>query len=466
MSGFPPFEHRPLPTPPHWKKVLGVGLIIIGLVVGTGELIMWPHLITKFGLGLLWAAFLGISFQYFINQEVARHALATGESFFTSSIRIFKWLAPFWFFSAFILYIWPGWAAALGTTLKEFFGFGTYTLWAWLSLALVLILTFSGRIAYLILERTLKIIVPIFFILLLVVSFLNLKLLHFKEALIGLFNFGWLPAGIDLNIFLAAVVFAGAGGLLNLCVSLWYRDKQAGMGKYVGRITNPITGQPEAVSPAGYVFEANEESLKNWKRWMNFVKIDQGIIFWFLGLITIVLISLNAYAVLTPKGLVPEGLKVAAIQAEIFGEQWGPGGFKFFLLMTFLMLFSTMWAVIDAFTRIVSDILYVNVRIGPFEKYFSGLKNISLHHLYYGLIIILVLIQAALIPFKAPLTYLTISAVLGGVTMIIYIPVLIYLNNYRLTKALRPGWLTNFVLIFAFLFYFVLIIQILTEGLF
>ncbi|MBN2198167.1 Nramp family divalent metal transporter [Candidatus Wolfebacteria bacterium] len=461
MEKFPLFENRPLPPPPHWKKVLGVGLIVMGLVVGTGELIMWPHLVTKYGLGILWAAFLGISFQYFINQEVARQALATGESFFTASTRVLKWLAPLWFVSAFILYIWPGWAGALGTTLSELFGFGNHFVWAWLSLALVLILTFSGKIAYAILEKTLKIIIPAFFILLLIVSFLNLKLFHFKEAFLGLINFGWVPENIDFSIFLAAIVFAGAGGLLNLCVSLWYRDKQTGMGRYVGQITNPITGHPAAVSVKGYVFETNAENLKKWKHWMKLVKIDQGIIFWFLGLITIILISLNAYAVLTPKGLVPEGLNVAVAQAHIFGDQWGIWGFKIFLLMTFLMLFSTMWAVIDAFTRIISDILYVNSQTGPFKKYLSGFKNISLHHFYYGLIMILVIIQAILIPFNAPLSYLTISAVLGGLAMAIYIPILLYINNRRLAKPLRPGWITNIFLFLAFIFYLVLSIQIL-----
>ncbi len=460
MDKFPPLENRPLPPAPHWKKVLGVGFIVMGLVVGTGELIMWPHLVTKFGPGILWAAFLGISFQYFINQEVARHALATGESFFTSSARILKWLAPLWFLSAFILYIWPGWAGALGTTLHELFGFGSHFVWALLSLALVLILTFSGRIAYSILERTLKIIVPIFFVLLLVVSFMNLKISHLKEALAGLVNFGWIPKDIDFNVFLAAIVFAGAGGLLNLCISLWYRDKQAGMGRYVGRIANPITGKPEAVSATGYTFEPTAENLKKWKHWMKLIKIDQGIIFWFLGLITIILISLNAYAVLAPKGLVPEGLNVAVAQAHIFGEQWGLWGFKLFLLMAFLMLFSTMWAVIDAFTRIISDIIYVNSRTGPFKRFLSGLKNISLHYLYYGLITILVIIQAILIPFKTPLGYLTISAVLGGLAMAIYVPILLYLNNRRLSKPLRPGWITNIVLFFAFLFYFALSIKI------
>ncbi len=460
MENFPILERKKLPPVISWGKTLGVGFVIMGLVVGTGELIMWPHLVSKFGLGLLWAALLGISFQYFINQEVARHVLATGESFFTSSTRVLKWFAPFWFFSAFILYIWPGWAGALGTTLKELFGFGNHFVWAWLSLVLVLILTFSGRIAYLILERSLKIIVPVFFALLLIVSFLNIKLFHLKEAFWGLLNFGWVPAGIDFNIFLAAIVFAGAGGLLNLCVSLWYRDKQVGMGQYVGRIVNPITGKPEAISATGYAFELNEENLKNWKRWMRLIKIDQGIIFWFFGLITIILISLNAYAVLVPRGLVPEGLQVAVVQAHIFGEQWGVWGFKIFLLMTFLMLFSAMWAVIDAFTRIISDILYVNSQSGPFKKYLSRIKKLSLHHLYYGLIALLVVIQAVLVPFKAPLVYLTISAVLGGLAMVIYIPILLYLNNRKLSKPLRPSWFTNVVLALAFLFYFGLLTQI------
>lgn len=78
---FPLLGKRDLPDPPHWRKALGVGVVVVGLAIGTGELILWPHLAAKHGLGLLWLAFLGISAQYFINQEVARHAIATGEGF-------------------------------------------------------------------------------------------------------------------------------------------------------------------------------------------------------------------------------------------------------------------------------------------------------------------------------------------------------------------------------------------------
>jgi len=450
---YPELKTQDLPKAPSWTKALGVGLVVMGMAIGTGELIMWPHLISKFGLGLLWAALVGIGMQYFINQEVARHALATGESFFTSSARIFKWFVPFWFVAAILLYIWPGWASAMGTTLSELFGFGNYMLWAWASLFLVLILTFTGRVAYVMLETSLKIIVPIFIVLLIVVSFLNLQAEHVVEALRGLINFGWIPQGVDINVFLGAIVFAGAGGMLNLCVSLWYRDKGAGMGKYVGRITNPITGKTEAMTVSGYKFDPNKKNLKRWKEWMRFVRVDQGIIFFTVGLFTLVLLSLNAYVILKPLGLVPEGLEVAVVQAHIFGDKFGIIGYKVFLVMAFLMLFAVMWTIFDAVTRIASDILYVNCRSGYFKNILKPLRGLSESHLYYIIILLLVLAGAALIPLQQPLTFLIISSVLGGLSMAIYTPVLFYLNNFKLAKPLRPGLVTNFFIIATFLFY-------------
>ncbi len=446
-------ETRELPAPPRWWKALGVGVVVMGLAIGTGELILWPHLVTKHGLDILWAALLGITFQYFINQEVARHAIATGESFFTSSSRLLKWFAPFWLLSAMLLYVWPGWAGAIGTTLRELTGFGSYLGWAWGSLALVLALTFLGRVAYQVLERSLKVIVPAFFVLLVITSFLNLSAENLRGLLGGITRFGFFPAGIDMAVLLGAIVFAGAGGLLNLCVSLWYRDKRIGMGKYVGRILNPITGKVEAVSFTGYRFEPTPEHLARWKQWMRFIRIDQGAIFWFLGLVTLLLLSVNAYAALTPKELVPEGLNVAVVQAHIFGDQWGGFGFNLFLIMASLMLFSVMWTVIDAFTRIVSDILYVNSRTGPFRKHLLWLQRVSIHKLYYGAIAAVVLVSSLLLPLRQPLTLLTISAVLGGLTMAIYTPVLMYLNNVRLPRPLRPGWFSNLMMAAAFLFY-------------
>ncbi|PIR87449.1 MAG: hypothetical protein COU11_00325 [Candidatus Harrisonbacteria bacterium CG10_big_fil_rev_8_21_14_0_10_49_15] len=465
-KNYPDLEVKSLPRPVSWRKALGVGLVTLGLSIGTGELILWPHLTSKFGLGILWGALVGITLQYFINQEVARLALATGESFFTSSSRVFRYFPFLWLGGALLLYIWPGWAGAIGTTLTALFGFGNYIVWAWVSLALVLVITFSGRTAYKMLERALMFVIPLFFALLIFVSFLNLNNGHIVQVFKGLFNFGWLPEGIDLSVFLAAAVFAGAGGILNLCISLWYRDKQLGMASYVGRITNPISGRAETVATTGAIFETSPDQLRRWRGWMRYIRIDQGLIFWFLGLVTLILLSANAFVVLSPLGLVPEGTEVAVVQAEIFGQQWGLLGSRAFLVMTFLMLFSAMWAIIDAFVRIVSDILYVNSRIGSLQKWFAVLRNFSIHQLYYGLIVGLVIINAALIPLHQPLFFLVVSSVLGGVVMALYVPLLLYINNRRLPKPLRPGLVTNAMLVLASLFYGVFSVLLLIQKFF
>lgn len=444
----------PLPQPPHWSRALGVGVVVMGLAIGTGELILWPHLVTKHGLSLLWLALIGIFCQFIINKEVARQEVATGEGFFTVSARFFSWSIYGWFLAAIMLYIWPGWASAIGTTLTELFGFGSHLLWSWVTLGLVFILTFSGRVAYTMLERSLKIIVPVFFILLLIISTINLSGADLMAALQGVLSFGTIPEGVDINVLLGAVVFAGAGGMLNLAVSLWYRDKQVGMGHYAGRITNPITGREEAVAATGFSFDANNETnMDHWRGWMRYVLIDQGIIFFALGFTTLFLLSANAYAVLVPMGLVPEGLEVAVVQAHIFGEVWGPLGYKLFLVMAFLMLFAVMWTVIDALTRILTDIIYTNARTGPHRTVFGSFERFSIGALYYSIITIILITGALLILFDQPLTLLVISGVLSGLSMALYTPLLLYLNNTHLPPALRPGILTNISLVCISLFF-------------
>lgn len=463
MSFWPAFEIKNVPQAPHWSRAVGVGIVVMGMAMGTGELIIWPHLVTLYGLDILWFALVGITIQYFINQEVARHALATGESFFTSSARALRFSAPFWLLAAVLLYIWPAWATALGTILSTLFGFGDYTWWAWGSLLLVLVITFLGRIAYEVLERSLKVTVPLFFFLLVAISFHNISPDLLKEALSGLFHVGFVPVDVDWQKLLGAVVFAGAGGMLNLCVSLWYRDKQVGMSRYVGRIMNPVSGRQEAVAVTGFSFSHTKENMTRWKQWMRYVRIDQGVVFWGLGLLTLFLLAVNAYAVLAPQGIVPDGLAIAVTQAHIFGNEWGRLGEIVYLVMAYLMLFSVMWTVLDALTRMVTDIIHTNARVGGLQKLFSFARRISIHHLYYGHMVLFVCLSALLVPFKQPLSFLVITSVLGGLVTALYMPMLIYLNNTRLPRAIRPSLFTNIVLIGSTLFYWFFAYQVITH---
>lgn len=457
MSQFPILEERELPKPPHWGKAVGVGVVVVGMAMGTGELILWPHLVSRYGLDMLWLALLGITMQFVINHEVARHAIATGESFFTASARALKYSPLFWLLAAIVLYVWPAWATALGTILVHLFGFGNYMLFAWLSLGAVFALTLSGATAYKMLERTLKTIVPIFFFLLLVITFRNVPTEMFLDALRGMTHFGYVPANADWITILGAIVFAGAGGMLNLCVSLWYRDKQLGMAHYAGHISNPLSGTPEAVAATGFRFPLTQENLAHWRGWMRYVLVDQGLIFWGIGLISVFLLAVNSYAVLSPLNIVPSGLDLVTAQARIFSESLGKAGEVLYLVMAYLMLFSVMWTVLDALTRIVSDIIHTNSRYGALQPLFKPLERVSIHSLYYGLMIAFILLSALLVPLKQPLTFLLITAALGGLSMAIYIPVLLYLNNRTLPKPLRPNIIMNAALLASgvFFWYFV-----------
>ena len=69
-----PFKEADLPpkTRNFWQLV-GPGAILVGLSIGSGELIMWPVIIATFGAGMIWAAALGVFSQYWINQELGRY---------------------------------------------------------------------------------------------------------------------------------------------------------------------------------------------------------------------------------------------------------------------------------------------------------------------------------------------------------------------------------------------------------
>ncbi|MCA9364372.1 MAG: Nramp family divalent metal transporter [Candidatus Moranbacteria bacterium] len=454
MTSFPSLRHKELVAPPRAKHAIGVGVVVMGLAIGTGELILWPHLIVKHGFSLLWLALLGIFFQFILNREIARHVVATGESFFTTSARVLWWSPVFWLFSALLLYVWPGWAGTIGVMLAGLFGFGQPLIWSWFSLLVVLVITFCGRVAYEILEKSLKIIVPIFVVLLVLISMVNLTPAIVVEALRGVLSFGTIPHGVDLMVLLGAVVFAGAGGMLNLCVSLWYRDKGFGMGSYAGRISNPVTGRTEAVSPVGATFDVRSKTnMKRWKSWMQYVFFDQGIIFAGLGFFSLFLLSVNAYAVLSPHGTLPKGVDIAVLQAEIFSTYFGVWGEKIFLLMTSLMLFSVMWAVIDALARMVTDIIHTHSQHGRLTSFFRDFSRVSVHHLYYAIVILVIILGCVLLPLRQPLPWLVLSGVLGGLTMAIYTPMLLYLNMTRLPKPLRPHFFTVVSLIVASLFF-------------
>jgi hypothetical protein len=117
-----PLETKELPKPLPFSKLIGPSFIILGLGLGSGELILWPNLVSKFGMGIIWGAILGVTFQFFMNMEIERYALAHGESVFIGFARKLRWLSIWFILSTFIPWIWPGIATASATIIGSLFG--------------------------------------------------------------------------------------------------------------------------------------------------------------------------------------------------------------------------------------------------------------------------------------------------------------------------------------------------------
>ncbi|HEX9204155.1 MAG TPA: Nramp family divalent metal transporter, partial [Vicinamibacteria bacterium] len=119
-SGLEPWGRGELPAPPSTEglrllRVVGPGAIVLGASIGSGEWLIGPSALVKYGMALLWVTTAAVFFQTVFNTELVRYTLYTGESAFTGFMRT-KPHSTFWAWTYSALYFlqsgWPGWAGA------------------------------------------------------------------------------------------------------------------------------------------------------------------------------------------------------------------------------------------------------------------------------------------------------------------------------------------------------------------
>jgi hypothetical protein len=97
---------------------------MVGISMAAGEFILWPYITSVVGLGLLWLAFVTVGAQVFINTEIERYTLATGETAVTGFSRYWKPWGIVFCLAALFQYAWPGWATSASTVLTFAVGLG------------------------------------------------------------------------------------------------------------------------------------------------------------------------------------------------------------------------------------------------------------------------------------------------------------------------------------------------------
>ena len=447
-----PLAKRDLPKPLPLKKLIGPSFIILGVGLGSGELILWPYLSSNFGLGIIWAAVLGITFQFFINMEIERYTLITGESIFVGLTRKFHQFAPVWFIlSTLVPWMWPGIIAASATVFAASFGI-KYSGLIGIILLIVLGSIYSiGSVVYKTQEKFQKAIILIGVPFIFIVTMFFAKgpdWQNLASGLIGKGNGFWfLPVGLPLATFLGAFAYAGAGGNLNLAQSLYAKEKGYGMGKFSGRITNILKGKKENITLEGTTFETTPQNIKYFKLWWKRINTEHAIVFWLTGALTMIMLSLLAFSTVFGNPGVETSINFVILEAQVIAQKTIPFLGTFFLLMVGVMLFGTQFSVYGSNARIMSENLVI---LNPKKFKIKKLPKFFYVFLWLQILAGIVIFSVG---FTEPLGLVIIGAVLNAFSMFIYTGMVLYLNLTNLEKPLRPSPVRIFAVGSAFLFY-------------
>jgi hypothetical protein len=440
---------------------LGPGVVFMALAQGSGELIWWPYIIAKYGLTFLFLLLPACLLQFPVIYEIGRYTIFTGESIFQGFIRLNRLFALVLWVLMTLSFLWFGAFAAAGgtalaalTDIPEGWSPRAQTLfWGYCSMGFFLAAMLLSKIIYRFVETFMWGVALVTVVGLLWASAIPDVVQVLPSFLKSLFippsamPRPWDPG--DATKLLTAITFAGLGGFWSLFYSYWVRDKGAGMAHYMGRLTGPITGKPEAIPTSGFT-PGNDEGLAHVRRWQRYLCCDVGI---GIGgnLLTTLLTCLLAYALLFPKGLIPQGWEIAVVQSRFFEASWGLVGKVIFLIVAAAFLSDTWVATVDAVSRIHTDCLYA---------FFPRSQAISIRAWYLVFLFLLTAITAVTMGFAEPGPLILLSAVIGFGGTVLFTIGLIVLNHVYLPRHLpalaRPGRLNLALLLISASTYLVL----------
>ena len=430
-DGLPKREVRDLPDPPrnYWRLV-GPGIVAGGVGLSSGEFVLWPFIASQVGLILLWGALVGVVTQFFLNMEVERYTLATGETAVTGFNRFWKHWGLVFAVLAYFANLWPGWAISAATLASYLFG-GQAPL---IGIGMLLVIGFSltfAPVIYVALERLIFVKVAAVLILAVIGMSVAIEPETWRALPVGFLSFGRIPEGLSIALIFGAVAFAGSGGAQNLCQSNWIRDKGFGMGQYIPRLVSPITGTV-AAAPAvsSYIFETTPANMARWNSWWRFANIEQVFSFVLVTVITISFTSMLAHSTLFGEPGLPNNVSFLRIEAERMQAMVGRWFGVLFLATGAFSLFGSAMGIIDYTSRLAADIL---------KTTYLPTSSMSESRMYFWLVWGMVGLGCSILltNIAQPLTLLVISASTGGVMMFLYSFMLIALNKKMLPPAIR-----------------------------
>ena len=324
---------------------LGPGLVIIGSVMGSGELINTPTQAAKYGFILLWAVILSCVIKYFLQIEIGRFTLAHQctpfEAF--STLPFPKFRNTSWIGLAYLAVSLPtslAFAGIIGATGGMMHSLiplsenaqSSNELWIWIIAVGTWAILWRG--VYAEMEKLIMILV-----------------LGFSISVVGGVV---LIQGTEFRVSMSQVMdgfsFSLDGdGAAFAVISL--------MGA-LGATANELFMYPYWILEKGYTTFTGAPESEGWtertRGWIRILQIDVGVATFLTTVITAAYFLMGA-AVLHSQKIIPEGTGVVDELSRMFTDSYGPWSRGMFLIGAFCTLFSTLIVGIAAFARMWGD---------------------------------------------------------------------------------------------------------------
>jgi hypothetical protein len=429
-----PSRHLPRPQvrqmpeePRRYWRMIGPGIIAAGVGLASGEFILYPFIASQVGLVFVWAAMVGLVTQYFLNMEIERYTLATGETALTGFSRYWRHWGLVFALLTYFANLWPGWVTSSATLTTYLFGGKASWIAMGMLIAIGLILTLAP-VVYVALERAQMLKVAAVLTLFVVASVVAIGAATWGDTT-QIVTQPRIPANeLGFALLLGALAFAGGGGGQNLVQSNWIRDKRFGMGAYVPRLVSPVTGQPEAAPSTGYIFEPTSDNLKRWRGWWRFANVEQLTTFVLITFVTILFTSLLAYSTVFGREGLANNIGFLETEGQVLGDRVGSWFRYLFWAVGAFSLFAAALGIVDYTSRLAADVIKTSyARDANESKVYAGLV--------WGLVGLGIIVLLA--GFSQPILLLVIAAVVGGFMMFLYSGLLILINRRILPEPIR-----------------------------
>ncbi|MEV4577037.1 Nramp family divalent metal transporter [Nonomuraea jabiensis] len=425
---------RDLPDPPRstWR-IIGPGLVGAGVGLASGEFILWPYIASQVGLIFVWGAAIGIITQWFLNMEIERYTLATGETALTGFSRMWKHWGLVFVVMTLCSNLWPGWVTTSATMVTYLTGSGAGSV-RWIAIGMLVVIALGLTLApviYTALERVIFVKIILVATLILVAVLFAINADSWVQLGKGLtVGAGFPVPPLEFSVLMGAIAYAGAGGGQNLCQSNWIRDKGFGMGQYVPRLVSPVTGQEEAAASTGFQFAPTKENLARWRQWWRFANIEQAWTFAVVSFVTIAFMSMLAYSTVFGREGLANSIQFLQVEGQVLQEVVGPWFGVLFWVIGALALFASAMGIVDYTSRLASDTI---------KTVYLRDKPVSVNRVYFYTVWAMALIGIAVLlaGFDQPLILLVFSACFAAVMMFVYSILLIILNRRSLPEPIK-----------------------------